>query len=98
MSLFLSILASDILPVFLIAGAGFLLARYAAADVKILARVVFYSLLPCLAFRLLVSSNASGPNVIRLMLLAASSWPRWHLSVTPPPRRCAWMASFCELS
>jgi predicted permease len=71
MSLFLSILASDILPVFLIAGAGFLLARYAAADVKILARVVFYSLLPCLAFRLLVTSNATGPNVIRLMLLAA---------------------------
>ena len=71
MSLFLSILASDILPVFWIAGAGFLLARYAAADVKILARVVFYSLLPCLAFRLLVTSNATGPNVIRLMLLAA---------------------------
>src|SRR5215469_14002346 len=70
MNLFLSILASDILPVFLIAGAGFLLARYAAADVKILARVVFYSLLPCLAFRLLVTSNATGPNVIRLMLLA----------------------------
>ncbi len=70
MSLLISILVSDILPVFCIAGAGFLLARYAGVDVKILARVVFYSLLPCLAFRLLVTSSTSMPNVARLMLLA----------------------------
>ena len=50
----------DILPIFAIASAGFLLARYARVDVKMLARVVFYSLLPCLAFRLLVTSSASG--------------------------------------
>jgi hypothetical protein len=31
---------------------------------------VFYALLPCLAFRLLVTSSASGPIVGRLMLLA----------------------------
>jgi predicted permease len=70
MGLLVSILVSDILPIFVIAGAGFLLARYAGADVKTLARVVFYSLLPCLAFRLLVTSTASGPNVGRLILLA----------------------------
>jgi malate permease and related proteins len=70
MRLLLSILASDILPVFAIAGAGFILARYAGVDVKTVARVVFYSLLPCLAFRMLVTSSASGPNVGRLMVLA----------------------------
>jgi predicted permease len=70
MSLFASILISDILPIFVIAGAGFLLARYAGIDVRMLARVVFYSLLPCLAFRLLVTSTASGPEVARLMALA----------------------------
>lgn len=70
MRLLVSILASDILPIFAIAGAGFLLARFAAVGVKTLSRVVFYSLLPCLAFRLLVTSSASGPNVGRLMLLA----------------------------
>src|SRR5580693_10784062 len=70
MGLLASILLSDILPIFAIASAGFLLARYARVDVKMLARVVFYSLLPCLAFRLLVTSSASGPNVARLMLLA----------------------------
>src|SRR5580765_6712845 len=70
MGLLVSILVSDILPIFAIAGAGFLLARYAGIDVKMLSRVVFYSLLPCLAFRLLVTSSASGPSVVRLILLA----------------------------
>src|SRR5690349_11571647 len=70
MRLLLSILVSDILPVFAIAGAGFLLARFAGADVKILSRVVFYSLLPCLAFRLLVTSDAPAGNIGRLMLVA----------------------------
>ena len=70
MGLLISILVSDILPIFAIAGAGFLLARYAAVDVKTVARVVFYSLLPCLAFRLLVTSSPSGPNVGRLIALA----------------------------
>ena len=68
MGLLVSILVSDILPIFAIAGAGFLLARHAGIDVKMLSRVVFYSLLPCLAFRMLVNSSASGPNVARLML------------------------------
>jgi predicted permease len=70
MELFVSILVSDILPIFAIASAGFLLARFAAVEVKTVSRIVFYSLLPCLAFRLLVTSRASGPNVGRLMLLA----------------------------
>ena len=72
MQLLLSILVSDILPVFIIAGAGFLLARYAGAEVKTVARVVFYSLLPCLAFRMLVTFKTSGGNVGRLMLLAVT--------------------------
>jgi predicted permease len=72
MHLLLSILASDILPVFAIAGAGFILARYAGAEVKTVARVVFYALLPCFAFRMLVTSQASGANSSRLMLLAVA--------------------------
>ncbi len=72
MNLLASILLSDILPIFAIAGAGFLLARYANIDVKMLARVVFYSLLPCLAFRLLVNSSATGPDVARLIVLAVA--------------------------
>jgi hypothetical protein len=72
MSLLLPILLSDILPIFAIAAVGFLLARYAAVDVKSVSRVVFYGLLPCLAFRMLIMSTASGPIVGRLMILAVS--------------------------
>ena len=74
MNLVLSIFASDILPVFAIAGAGFLLARFAAADVKTLARVVFYSLLPCLVFRMLLNASENpsggGPDFGRIIALA----------------------------
>ncbi len=72
MNLLLPILLSDIVPIFAIAGVGFLLARYAAADVKTVSRVVFYGLLPCLAFRMLLDSTASGPTVGRLIILAVS--------------------------
>jgi predicted permease len=65
MGLLASILVSDILPIFAIASAGFLLARYAGIDVKMVSRVVFYSLLPCLAFRLLVTRSADGVRVDR---------------------------------
>jgi predicted permease len=72
LNLLLPILLSDIVPIFAIAGVGFLLARYAAADVKTVSRVVFYGLLPCLAFRMLLDSTASGPTVGRLIILAVS--------------------------
>lgn len=72
MTLLLSILLSDILPIFAIAGVGFLLARFAAVDVRTVSRVVFYGLLPCLAFRMLITSTAAGPTVAKLMILAVS--------------------------
>src|SRR5438552_8698244 len=66
----LSIFVSDILPVFLIAGAGFLLARKLQASVKTLAHVSFYALTPCLAFKMLVSSRMTGPQAGRMTLMA----------------------------
>lgn len=72
MNLLLSILLSDILPIFAIAAVGFVLARYVAVDVKTVSRVVFYGLLPCLAFRMMITSTASGPMVGKLMILAVS--------------------------
>jgi malate permease and related proteins len=66
----LSIFASDILPVFLIAGVGFVLARFVDARVTTLARVVFYALMPCLIFDLLVRSNVTARQFGRTALLA----------------------------
>jgi predicted permease len=66
----LSIFASDILPIFLIAGAGFLISRRLKTDVKTLAGIVFYVLVPCFVFRLLVTSKISGNESARMALLA----------------------------
>jgi predicted permease len=66
----LAIFASDILPVFLIAGVGFLLARFLGASVQTLSRIVFYALVPCLVFNLLVRSNMTMLQFGRTALLA----------------------------
>jgi predicted permease len=66
----LSIFTSDILPVFLIAAVGFVLARFLDARVTTLARVVFYALMPCLIFNLLVRSNVTALQFGRTALLA----------------------------
>ena len=70
MNLLISIFASDILPIFVIAAVGFLLARKLQASVKTLSHVVFYALVPCLGFRLLVTSKMTGPEVGRMALMA----------------------------
>lgn len=70
MAVLISIFASDILPIFLVAGAGFLLARRLGTSVKTLAQVVFYALIPCFVFKLLVTSKMTGPQVGRMALLA----------------------------
>lgn len=70
MNLLVSIFAADILPIFVIAGIGFLLARKLQASVRTLSHVVFYALVPCLGFRLLVTSKMTGPQVGRMALMA----------------------------
>jgi predicted permease len=66
----LSVFVSDILPIFLIAGVGYLLATRLQANVKTLAHVVFYALVPCFVFRLLIASKMTGPQVGRMALMA----------------------------
>ena len=70
MNVLLSIFASDILPVFVIAGAGFLLGRKLQASVQTLSRVSFYALTPCLAFKMLATSKMTGPDAGRMVLMA----------------------------
>jgi predicted permease len=53
------IFTQDILPIFAVAAAGFLLARYAAADVKTVATVSFHALSPCLVFTQFVTTQVS---------------------------------------
>ena len=54
----------------MIAGAGFALARWLNASATTLTHVVFYTLLPCFAFRLLISTVATGRQFGQMVLLA----------------------------
>jgi len=85
--LLLSIFASDLLPVFAIAGAGFLLARYLGVQVQTVSRVTFYALAPALVFNMLVSSQVEGSQVGRMvlfyMLVTASAALMARLAAIP---------------
>jgi hypothetical protein len=65
-SLVASIFASDILPIFILAGAGFVLARRFGANVKTLSTVAFNALSPCLVFHQLVTTQVSGSQSLRV--------------------------------
>jgi len=65
-----SVFASDLLPIFLIASAGFALARWRSTSAATLTHVVFYALLPCFAFHQLITTVATGRQFGRMVLLA----------------------------
>jgi predicted permease len=67
LSLF-SIFLADLLPIFLVAGVGFALARYLGASVHTLSRVSFNALAPCLVFSQLVTSPVTGLDFGRMAL------------------------------
>jgi hypothetical protein len=69
--LLLSIFVSDLLPVFAIAGVGFLLARLLKVQVQTMSRVTFYALAPALVFDMLVSSPVDASQVGRMVLFYA---------------------------
>jgi malate permease and related proteins len=64
----LSIFTADILPIFVLAGIGFLLARFGGVDARPLSRVTFNALSPCLVFHLLVTSTIGGAAFGRMAL------------------------------
>jgi predicted permease len=66
----LSIFAADILPIFIIAAIGFLLARAWRVEARGLARVTFNALSPCLVFNLLVTSTLTAADFGRMALFA----------------------------
>jgi malate permease and related proteins len=67
-SLVLSIFSQDIMPIFVIAGIGFLMAQRFGADVKTMSTVSFNALSPCLVFYQLVTAKVSGAQSWRVAL------------------------------
>ena len=70
MNVLIPIFVSDILPIFVIATVGFLLARYLKVSVTSVAHVSFYALSPCFVFTMLVQSTVTGSQVGRMAALA----------------------------
>jgi len=62
----LSILISDVVPIFAIAAIGFLLERRLGGSVKFLSSVSFHALSPCLVFSQLVGSSMSAADAGRM--------------------------------
>ncbi|RPJ76074.1 MAG: AEC family transporter [Acidobacteria bacterium] len=72
MALLASIFLNDVLPIFIVAGIGFALARRLKADVRALSRITFNALSPCLVFHLLVTSDIGVADVARMTMLTGT--------------------------
>lgn len=70
MTLLLSIFASDILPIAIVAGVGYALARFLGVQLRTLTHVVFYATMPCLAFDMLVTAPDLGSDVAAMIGVA----------------------------
>ena len=66
----INIFTTNLLPVILLAGMGFLFSKYLPVDSRTLGRLVFYILSPILVFDLLTRSNLAPGSVIKMMAFA----------------------------
>jgi predicted permease len=62
-----------VLPIFLVAGVGFVLARHLRVDVRVVSRVAFNALSPCLVFTLLMRTSIGAGEFGRLGLFSVAS-------------------------
>jgi malate permease and related proteins len=67
----LSIFANTILPIFAVAGVGFWLARSEKVEARIVSRITFSVLSPCLVFNALVTADVSAAEFGRMAFFAA---------------------------
>jgi predicted permease len=82
LSILLSIFVNNLLPVFVVIGAGALLGITLRPDVKAVSRTTFYTLTPCLIFSGLTNTPLSGTEaqqvalfaIVATLLTAAVAW------------------------
>jgi hypothetical protein len=67
----LGLFANNILPILLVASVGYALHRFLRVDPQPLSRVAFYATTPALVFTLLISTQISPPDILRMMAFAA---------------------------
>lgn len=64
--------ANNILPIFLAAGAGFILSKYLGVSPKPISQILFYIFSPCLLFNLLTTNQLSSGDVLRMIGFTAA--------------------------
>ncbi len=87
MSDLLRLFADNLLPILLVAGAGYLAGKWLNVEARSLSRVVFYLFSPCLLFELLVTSQINYSDMLRMVGFAAGLYPDggcYHLAAGPP--------------
>jgi hypothetical protein len=68
----LTLFANNLLPIILMAGAGFFLGKGLNLNPKTLSQVIFYIFSPCLVFKLLTHSELANQDILSTMLYAGS--------------------------
>jgi len=63
----LGLFADNLLPILLVAGAGYLAGKWLKVDARSISRVVFYLFSPCLLFDLLVTSRFEAGDMLRMI-------------------------------
>ena len=66
----LPLFSSNILPILITAGLGFVLAKTVELDPRTLSRVIFFLFSPCLVFNLLVDSQLEQSAIVQMLLFA----------------------------
>ncbi len=64
---------NNLLPIFLAAGAGFLVARYLGVSPRAVSRITFYIFSPCLIFTLLTSGQLDGDDITLMVGYASTT-------------------------
>ena len=65
------IFLDNLVPIFLIAGAGYLLSHYLHLTPQALSQVIFYLFSPCLIFNLLTKNNLNDHDILRVILFSS---------------------------
>ncbi len=71
MNSIVAVLTQNIVPIFIVAGFGYALQRWAGLDKQVLSRAVFYCLSPCLVFSSLVGTQLASDELLSLATFTA---------------------------
>lgn len=69
----LRLFADNLLPVLLVAGAGYVAGKWLKVEARSISRVVFYFFSPCLLFDLLVTNQFEASDMLRMVGFAVAS-------------------------